>query len=182
MRTFLLSTLLFLASCAGPATVEGMTLRRSNLEQVPGGAGALAALPGLKVRSVRGGSSTSPWGSPQIANEDFESALSASLQAAGALAVQDDTSLYLDAELLSIEHPKGALDMPAHVTVRYRLLDPGREAPLYDHSLRSGYVVPARAAFTGVKRVRLAIEGAIRDNIAIMIRGLTELPPASNQR
>jgi len=181
MRALLSIALLSLASCASPATAEGMALSRLNIEQLPDGPGTLADFPPVAVRSVSGGSSTSPWGSPRVADEDFESALTISLRSAGAPATNGTTGLYLEAELLALEHPAGALDMPAHVTVRYRLLVPERDVPIYDHSIRSGYIVPASAAFSGVGRLRLAIEGAVRENITTLIRGLAELRPASYQ-
>jgi len=55
------------------------------------------------------------------------------------------------------------------------------ETLTYDHTIRTGYVVPKEAAFTGVERLRLALEGATRDNITAFIRGVaTELPTTSD--
>lgn len=62
--------------------------------------------------------------------------------------------------------------MPAHVTVRYRLYDPGADAPRVDRTIRTGFLVPRDAAFTGVERLRLALEGAARENIETFVRGL----------
>jgi len=61
--------------------------------------------------------------------------------------------------------------MPAYPTVRYRLFGADNEL-IYDHTIRTGYLVPQEASFIGVDRGRLAIEGAARVNINELVVSL----------
>lgn len=174
-RLILCAVALCFASCATPATPDGMTIGEREYSKLLTQRVELRSMPPLRVRYVTGGSETSAMGSPQVSSADFERALRDSLLYLELQPHEQETAMDLDAELLELELPTAAFDMSAYLTVRYRLYD-GSDEPLYDHTIRTGYLVRKEASFTGVDRARLAIEGAARDNInALILSTWTEL-------
>jgi len=164
-----------LLGCAAPASVQGMTPEASALPPVSDSQDALTDPVVLWIREVRGGADISQFGSPGIEDDDFRAALEASLQAAGFQRAEQGQEFALEAQLLELEYPAGALDMPAWLTVRYQLFAEETSEPVFDHTIRSGYAMPFEAAFSGVERLRLAIEGAARDNLAVLLADLMQL-------
>jgi hypothetical protein len=139
------------AACATPASPDGMTVGEREYSKLLTQQVELQRLQTMRVRSVTGGSETDSMGSPQIASADFARALRSSLLFLELTPPRNVAALDLDAELLELELPSGALDMPAYLTVRYRLFAAVDEL-VYDHTIRTGYLVPREAAFTGTDR------------------------------
>lgn len=163
------------AACSTPTTADGMRLDAGDLQQLAAEGARLDHLPPIDVRTVTGGAETSALGSPSISSTDFARALGRSLVDVGpARTGTEPRRLALDAEILELDSPPGARDMPAQVTVRYRLFDANADAPHLDRTIRTGFLVPRDAAFTDVERLRLALEGAARNNIETFVRGLAQ--------
>jgi len=170
-RSTLLALGLCFASCAAPASPDGMTVGEREYSKLLTQDVELQRLPVMRVREVTGGLETSSMGTPQIASMDFARALRSSLLYLELSPPRNETALDLDAQLLELELPSGALDMPAYLTVRYRLFREEDEL-IYDHTIRTGYLIPRETSFAGVERARLAIEGAARDNIFELVLSL----------
>lgn len=171
VRSTLLALGLCFASCATPATPAGMTIGDRELSKLLSQHVELRRMPPVRVRRVTGGAETSAMGSPQVAAVDFDRALRDSLLYLELQPHQHEQALALDAELLELELPSAAFDMPAYLTVRYKLYDESAE-PVFEQTIRSGYLVQKEASFTDADRARLAIEGAARDNINALVLSL----------
>ena len=169
VSSLLLVLLATLVGCATPASVEGMTLD-------PDTAATLrlrnrAPFP-VQVVSVTGGEDARAFDSAWVEDEGLHRALEASLTAAGFPLGGPPEAYALEAAIESLRHPTGAFDMPAFFKVRYRMTAPASEQLVFDHTIEAGYLVPFRATFSGAERLRLAVEGAARDNIAKLVEDL----------
>lgn len=165
---------LLCSACATSASSSDMTVGPAELlnlpsEQVPR-PGSLA----LEVREVRGGRGTDPMASPQISAPEFADALSQSFRRVGILAPDGASALAVEADLLRLDSPGKTNESPAYITVAYQVFRPGQAEPVFRTTIRSGYVVPMRAAPTGVGRIRVALEGAARKNIAALLGQLAQ--------
>ena len=167
-----LSLAIFLAGCASSASSEGMTIGARELAQLSNGEDTGTWTGSVYVRAVTGEAAAPDLGSVNVSAQEFREALEASLRTADVLHSADDAQWALEAELLELEYPGGAMDVPASLTVRYRAFAREASKPSFDHTIRTGYMVPASATFSGVERVRLAVEGAARDNIVVLLRDL----------
>lgn len=155
-----------LQGCATGANIQGMTYERAASGQVLQGQVAVAA--------ITGGKQTSPLWTSQVSSEAFEGALKNSLLKAGMLNQTGTAPLTLEAQLISLKQPAFGLDMTVTATVSYQLKDASGKVVMVEN-LSTPYTATVGDAFAGVKRLRLANEGAIRKNIEMLITKLEAL-------
>ncbi|MDJ0388061.1 hypothetical protein QMO56_08035 [Roseomonas sp. E05] len=168
LRALILVVLLPLAACASPADPGAMTAAVSEATLLPAGSGLQQA---VQVGQVAGGRETHPLWKSDVSSTDFAEALRRSLRAHAMLA-SEAGSYRLDAELLRINQPFAGFDMEVSAEVRYRLVRLRDNATVFDQTITRPYVANWSSAFVGVERLKLANEGAIRENIGAFIAAL----------
>lgn len=162
-----------LAGCATPARMDQMTA------QVPPAAVAAvdARLKGaIAVADVTGGKETNPMWTSQVSSETFRQSLEASLAQAGLFNKVLSAGKYtLTADLLKLDQPLVGLNMTVSSTVRYALVDAATKKEVYGKTVTVSYTAKMSDAFVGTERLRLANEGAIRENIKALMGDLVAL-------
>ena len=169
-----------LAGCATAARSPAMTARTSAVSGIP----VPAALQrNIAVGAVSGGHDTNALWMSKVGNEEFERALRDSLAAAGMLAAGPGPGQYvLLADLQRLKQPVFGFNMRVTAVVNYQLRERSSGMPVFQTEVTTPYTAEMSEAFLGVERLKLANEGAIRENIEHLILELVDsfggaLPP-----
>lgn len=152
-----------MVSAEGPALAAGSPLSGS-----------------VTVGLMSGGSTTSPLWKSNVSNEDFAEALRQSLAARTMLATASGRFV-LNAELLELKQPIADFDMEVISTVKYRLTNADGAKTVFETTIIAPYTADFSSTFLGVKRLQLANEGSMRENIKKMVEQLikaSETDPA----
>lgn len=163
-------TIVLLAGCAAPAEKENM---------VPYADQLLKMGPQQKIHhkikniQVTGGSDTNPLWTSQVSNTDFQAALYTALDQAKIL--NDVGNLNLKVRLVALDQPLFGIGMTIHASVEYVINDDNTDKTIFDEIVNSSYTAEMSDSLVGVTRLRLANEGAIRNNIELLIKRLAQL-------
>lgn len=124
--------------------------------------------------AVSGGKETSKMGASQISDDAFAQALRDSITKAGLFkAVADTGGRYkLSAFIGKVDQPMMGFSMTVKMEVSYSLIDTASGKTVWTKNIASEHTAKPSEAFAGVTRLRLANEGAAKDNIQ---QALTEL-------
>jgi hypothetical protein len=128
--------------------------------------------------AVSGGKETSKMGASQISNDGFADALKSSIEKSGlfAKAVKEPGSRYqLGAFIGKVDQPTFGFSMTVSMEVSYTLTDTQTQKQVWNKNVASTYTAKAGDAFAGVERLRLANEGAARENIRQMLETVSAL-------
>ncbi len=160
------------AGCATAARSPAMTARASAVSGIP----VPAALQrGITVGAVSGGHDTNALWMSKVGNEEFARALRDSLAAAGMLAAGPGPGQYvLLADLQRLKQPVFGFNMKVTAVVGYQLRERSSGMPVFQTEVTTPYTAEMSEAFLGVERLKLANEGAIRENIERLIRELAD--------
>ncbi len=144
--------------CATAAKPDGMVATRV----VP----AQGAAETVSIR-VCGGRATFPLGRSQISNDGLYEAVARSLAESGLLRpVYDAVSDYhLDVCIASVDQPHWAFPMTVELVTDWALTPKDWSSPLWEETLHVRHKEPFEREFFGIKRLRLATEGAARETI-----------------
>lgn len=165
-------TLLFLAGCASPARVGQMTAHPP--AEVVGKTSQLNRR--VVLGAIAGGEETNPLWISNVSNADFSRALEDSLKGVGLLAPSRDKSEYLlAANLNALEQPILGFDMTVTASVSYTLTENLSGKEVYRSTVSTPFTATVSDAFLGVERLKIANEGAVRANIADIIKRLFSL-------
>lgn len=135
---------------------------------------------GICIDDVQGGRATNPLLSSQVDSLNFRRALDLSLDDAGLLSRQDNTCRYrLTANLVELKQPWIGMNMTVAATVDYNLYVPATKQTYLRETIVRDYTATVGDAFVGVKRLQIANEGAIRENIHAFIEDLLAHPVAA---
>jgi len=126
---------------------------------------------------VTGGQPTGTFWGSKISNAALQEALDSSLRATGMLALSPGVGNYqLDAQLVELEQPIIGVNVKVVVTIAYTAVEKRSGTVLYQRRLRSQYVAEFGSAMLDPnERLRLANEGAVRNNVNLMMRDLIAL-------
>lgn len=158
-------SMLSLGSCASPATAEGMVPVEFSLE---------GGHPETVKVQVEGGQETNSMGASNISNEDFVAALEMAIVSTGAFSgvIEDPegaADYLLEVAIVDLERPAAGFDMTCGLTTSWKLSEVGPEgaagALVFQEYIDTEYTATTGDAFAGIKRLRLANEGAGRRNI-----------------
>ena len=124
--------------------------------------------------AVSGGKDTSKMGASQISDDAFAQALRDSISQSGLFkAVAAAGGRYkLSAFIGKVDQPIMGFSMTVKMEVSYTLVDTMSGTAVWSKNIASEHTAKASEAFAGVTRLRLANEGAARDNIE---QALTEM-------
>lgn len=166
-----LALLLVLAGCASPAEVQNMVVSSENLRV----ASNSPLHQNLSVNAVTGGSETNPLWASKVSSEDLKSALTSSLEAAELLSNKEAPRYILDAKMLALDQPLLGLDLTVTSKIGYTITDSKSNAVVYDEVITAPYTAEFGDSLVAIRRLRLANEGAIRNNITQLITELRDL-------
>ncbi len=121
----------------------------------------------MTIAEVTGGEETSPLWISKVDNEGFLEALTLSLQQHTMLATSNGP-LTLRVTLVQLEQPFAGFDMEVTSTVRY-VVEHQARGIIFDETIKHVHLQDFSSAFVGSKRLQLANEGAIRNNIRLFI-------------
>jgi hypothetical protein len=143
-------------------------------------AGTLHASAASVALTVTGGKPTSAAGMSQISNEDFATALRASIEQSKVFAQISDTAgdYQLDVYLARLQQPIFGFSMTVTLEADWRLTRKSDHAVVWQKGIETTYTAGAGESVVGTTRLRKANEGAARENISqalALIAGL-DLP------
>jgi hypothetical protein len=162
-RFVILLAVMLLAGCASAPDVQDMAVTS---EVVEGQSFPSALVSNISVTNVAGGEQTNPMWTSEINAEGFKSALIESLQTARLLATDPTQSEYqLIAVIISVEQPLFGFDTTVTMTVDYTILDASSGDNIFHKMVTADYTATISQAFYGVERLKIANEGAARENI-----------------
>jgi hypothetical protein len=169
----LIAVVAVLAGCASPARIDQMTISPDALKTAPNDSPLKQA---IGIKSVTGGKDTNPMWVSNISSSDFERALESSLRAAGFLSpVRSAGRFQLTADLIRVDQPMFGFDMTVSATVRYSIVEQATGKEIFSRNIPTSFTATVSNAFVGAERLKLANEGAVRNNFAALIDELTRL-------
>ena len=127
---------------------------------------------------VTGGRETTAMTASQISDEAFKEAIIESLIKSRLFADVTDrsaTDYHLNVTIFSIEQPSIGFSMTVKLEAGWTLTQVPIGKMIWQESVRSVYTASTSAAFAGVTRLRLATEGAARENIKEAIEKLSRV-------
>lgn len=153
------ASLMGLAACASPSRPELMV--------VPTTPGLTASAGDLGYRSVTsvvvsGGSETNPLWTAQVSNEDLQTALEASLAAAGYMGAEGP-NMVVTANMVELQQPMVGLDLSVTSRIQYSVTSNGRV--VFNDTVSATGTGTMSDAFAAVERLRIANEKSIKENI-----------------
>ena len=168
---FLAATSLILGGCATPAQSNAMVATPT---------GSVSKHSESVSLNVTGGSETSATGASQISNQDFASALGQSIQQSGLfskiITPGQPGDYHLEVAIVRLQQPMMGFSMTATMETNWALTRESDHSVLWRKAITTSHTAKAGEAFAGVTRLRLATEGAARDNINDAIIQMSTVP------
>lgn len=158
-----------LTGCASPATREGM---------IPGDMIAAKKHPQTVSINVAGGQETNPLWKSQISDSSFAEALSDAITRSKVFSavVQGKNGNYqLDVVLVSMSQPSFGASFTVRMEAGWSLRHADGGAVVWQASVKSQHTARASEAFLGTERLRLATEGAAKNNIKQGLEKISQL-------
>lgn len=119
--------------------------------------------------NVTGGSETTAASASQISNENFAAALRESVEKSGlfsnVLSAGEKGDYHLDVSIVRVDQPMVGFSMTVTVETTWNLSRLSDGKVLWRKGILSTYTAPFGESVVGVTRLRLANEGAARENI-----------------
>lgn len=168
-----------LSGCATPARVDQMAAKKIDTSKI---AAEMPLKNGLAVKSVSGGESTNPMWLSKVSDNDFRQALEQSLKTATLLASDQGNSLYvLDTRLISLDQPLIGLDLKVTAVVEYSLEERSSGKKVFSKQISTPFTATFSDAALAFERLKIANEGAVRENIEKIIDELLSLKISKQQ-
>jgi hypothetical protein len=158
-----------LGGCAAPATYQGM---------VPTSPDVSKRHPQTVSVEVRGGKETAALGTPQISDAAFAQALAESIarsQLFSRVVQGPGGSHLLSVVLFSMEQPSFGFSLTVKIEAGWTLKRTDTGATVWQESIRSQYTAPGSEGLVAAERLRLATEGAARNNISEGLARISKL-------
>lgn len=125
----------------------------------------------VKVKPVQGGEETNPLWTSEISAAAFQKAVKMSLSSQGLLS--EDGRYKLKVILSKVDQPFFGLDLTVTTHVSYILVDTKTNQIIFDEVIVTPHTATFSDAAFGVKRLRLANEGAAKKNIEGLLKKLS---------
>jgi hypothetical protein len=164
-----------LAACAQPARVDNM---QASSFLTPSQMQATPLHKNVVVKPVTGGQETNAMWVSKVSSADFQAALERSLQSAGLSAAPASNAPYaLTVNLEELDQPIAGISMTVKAVVQYELKNTADGKLVYQRRIESPYTAAFSDSYMAVERLRLANEGAARENIRMLIEDLYKVKP-----
>jgi hypothetical protein len=160
---------LLLSGCATPAKSTAM---------IPPGINPPRHHPHTVRITVGGGQETNPLLTSNISNEDFAQALAGAIAQSRLFSEVSNSGgaeYDLSVTILYVDQPVMGFNMTVEMRTYWQLTRSGNSSPLFHTTVISSYTATVGDAFAGLKRLRLANEGAARENIRDGLHQLAEV-------
>ena len=151
----------FVAGCARPPSPTRMEVPSAALVDARTSAYANS----VKVVQVTGGQDTNPLWTSELGPVEFRAALINSLRSAGLLHTGKGEAVGLEVQILAVKQPMLGASFTVTSWIRYTVRELGTGKSIFDQGIEATYTAKWNDAFLGVERLRLATEGAARENI-----------------
>ncbi len=162
-----------LAGCASPAQVDGMYARQVDAAKV---AANTQTKNSIFLGHVSGGSETNPLWVSKVSDADFKLALEKSLKEALLLSgTVDDSKYILEVKLMKLDQPLFGLDLKVTATAEYTLKAKSTNQVVYSKAFSTPFTATFSDSAIAVQRLRMANEGAVRNNIEQVIDDLVSI-------
>lgn len=162
---------LLAGGCASPAQSKAMVA-------VPT-MGSVKSHDGKVSLNVTGGSETSAMGASQISSADFATALRDSIQKSGlfsaVVAAGGDEDYHIEVAIVRVDQPMMGFSMTVTFETTWTLSGKNDQTVFWRKAISSRFTATVGDAFAGVTRLRLANEGAARENIQEAIAQMSAL-------
>jgi hypothetical protein len=155
------------ANCAQPARTNAMVVDVSDSTILQPGSPLKNS---IAVAGVTGGEETNPLWTSEVDNANFQEALTLSLQQ-HTMHTTDVGGMQLTVTMQKVDQPLIGFDLEVTSTVRYVLQHP-QNGIVFDEVIVYAHTQDFSSSFLAVKRLQLANEGAIRNNIGAFIQKL----------
>jgi hypothetical protein len=156
----------YVAGCAFPATKEGMVVTSYTAPKQTGER--------IFVKESTGGSTTLPFWTSQIPNDNFTEAVKSSLllsKAFSGLSATWGDDWGLEIEIRNVDQPFLGLDFTVTIETKYTLYLKGEK--VYQTYVRGSGTATTGDSFFGVARLRIANEKAAQANVKQFIAELS---------
>lgn len=160
---------LLVSGCATPATSQGMVPEDFHIQ---------AKYPYSVSVSVTGGQATSAVGKSQISSEMFTQALVDAINKSQVFSrvIQGKGGDYeLSVVIVNVEQPTFGLSFTVKMEAGWMLRRADTGAVVWQESILSSHTATTSDAFAAVKRLRLATEGAAKENIRLGLDKISRL-------
>ncbi|GAB5503834.1 hypothetical protein [Pyruvatibacter sp.] len=175
--TLALVASLSLAACAAGARSTSMV---APIDASTRAASDSVLFQSIKVNSVSGGEETNPMWTSEVSSGAFREALTSSLRSSDMLD-QTDGGLSLNAHIRDLKQPLVGFSFTVTAVVDYNVSTPdGQRA--FSEVIRTPFTAGVSDAFLGVERLRIANEGAIKENIKAFITRLSNAADADPEK
>jgi hypothetical protein len=164
----LCAVLILATGCASPARPAAMVPATFNIQNKhPHSVGVTAD----------GGRETKPMEKSEISTAAFVEAVSSAVQQSGvftSVVQAADAKYKLEVLIVGVDQPLLGFDMTVNMSTHWKLSDAAGKSVFQDF-IRSTYKATVGDAFVGIERLRLATEGAARENIKQGVERLSAL-------
>jgi hypothetical protein len=164
----LVAAIWVLTGCASPATREAMTATAVPVAQ--------KHAKSVNV-TVTGGKETNSAGKSQIPDVAFREAIVASIEKSQLFSKVADsgTDYALTVAIISMNQPSFGFDFTVKMEAGWTLKRVGTGAVVWQEIIKSEHTATTSDAFAGVARLRMANEGAARNNISQGLGKISQL-------
>lgn len=160
---------LHLAGCAAPANRDNMSAENITLSKKH---------PYSVAVETKGGTETGAMDSSSISNADLKAALENSIVQSKLFknVVQGKNGDYeLTVSVTQLSKPMFGFDMKVELETAWTLVKTSDKSIAMQKVVKNVFVATTSDAFVGMTRLRLAVEGAARENIAQGLKAISEL-------
>jgi hypothetical protein len=126
---------------------------------------------------VEGGQKTDPSGSSEISDEAFQQALTEAINKSGIFSkvVASNGDYDLNITIIAVVKPDFAFNMNVSMAANWKIIRANDNEVLFNEIISKPYTANFNSAFTGIARLRIAVEGAGQENIKEGIARLSRL-------
>jgi hypothetical protein len=168
-----------LSGCATPARIDQMTAKKIDTSKI---ANETPLKNNLSLKGVSGGESTNPLWVSKVGDDEFRQALEQSLKTVLLLASDQDKGSYLlSTTLVSLDQPLIGLDLKVTATVEYSLEEKATGRKIFSKTIATPFTATFSDAALAFERLKIANEGAVRENIEKIVDELLSLNISKQQ-
>lgn len=169
LGSLLLCAVAFLAGCATPSDPTAMVVSTADFGRQH---------PHSVSVNVVGGRETSKAGASQISDQDFRSAVVRSIEQSRLfeqVLAPDSADYHLEILIARLDQPMFGFNMTVTIETSWTLTRRDSGDVVWEKTIPTSHTAKAGEAFSGVKRLRLANEGAAQANIEEALKELAQL-------
>lgn len=158
-----------MASCAAPTSPTAM---------VPAG-GSTRKFNKTVVLAVTGGEETKRPSAFTVSNQDFAAAIQSTIEQNDVFSRvfrSGNADYRLEVRLIELDRPMAGFNMTVTADVSWRVREAQSDRLVWQKNIRRSHTAHTGEAFVGVKRLKLAIEGAMRESIKAGLEEISKLP------